>query len=50
MFIAPAQHVVQPKGHELTFSKCLCCLLFFCGFFQSKDRGEGVGRGENMYS
>lgn len=28
----------NPRGRELTFSKCLCCLLFFCGFFKGQER------------
>lgn len=41
VFIAQAQHAVQPKGQELTFSKSLCRLLFLCGFFSTKDRQGG---------
>lgn len=40
MFIAQRQHVVQPKGQELTFSKCLCRLLFLCGFSCVEGGGE----------
>lgn len=42
VFIAWTQHVAQPEGHELTFSKCLCRLLFLCGFFKGQtERGGG---------
>lgn len=42
VFIARTQHVAQPEGHELTFSKCLCRLLFLCGFFKGQtERGGG---------
>lgn len=50
VFIARAQHVVQPKGQELTFSKCLCRLLFLCGFFKGQTKRGGRGRGENLFS
>lgn len=49
MFIARAQHVVQPKGQELTFSKCLSRLLFLCGFLKETGR-RGRGRGEDLCS
>lgn len=39
VFIAGAQHVVQPKGQELTFTKCLCCLLFLCEFLKGTEGG-----------
>lgn len=51
MFIARTQHVVQPKGQELTFSKCLCHLLFLCGVSKNRPRGEGGRwRGETLFS
>lgn len=43
VFIAGAQHVVQPKGQELTFTKCLCCLLFLCEFLKGTEGGVGGG-------
>lgn len=52
VFIAGTQHAVQPKGQELTFSKCLCRLLFLCGFFkeQTESGARGGGGGENLFS
>lgn len=50
VFIARAQHVVQPKGQELTFSKCLCRFLFLCGFFKGHRERGGRGRSENLFS
>lgn len=42
LFIAWTQHVSQPEGQELTFSKCLCRLIFCVDhFFQRTERGEG---------
>lgn len=41
VFIARTQHVVQPKGQELTFSKCLCRCLFLCGVFQWQTERRG---------
>lgn len=38
MFIAGAQHVV-PKGQEMTFTECLCCLLFLCEFLKGTEGG-----------
>lgn len=40
MFIAGAQHVV-PKGQEMTFTECLCCLLFLCEFLKGTEGGGG---------
>lgn len=45
MFIAGAQHVVQPTGHGLTFSKCLCRLLYLSAFLDETWRGGGGGGG-----
>lgn len=44
LFMARIQHVVQPKGQELTFSKCLCSLLFPLLDFQRTDREREEGR------
>lgn len=51
MFIAGTQHAAQPKGQELTFSKCLCRLPFLCGFFkgQTEQGGWKERRGENLF-
>ncbi len=46
VFIAGTQHAVQPKGQELTFSKCLCRLLFLCGFFKEQTESGARGGGE----
>lgn len=45
MFIAGAQHGVQPTGHGLTFSKCLCRLLYLSAFLDETRRGGGGGGG-----
>lgn len=44
VFIARTQHVVQPKGQGLTFSKCLCRRLFLVWIFQRTDREGREGR------
>lgn len=39
------EHVVQPKGQELTFSKCLCRLLPLCGFLkETEQKGRGSAK------
>lgn len=48
--IAYIPSVVNPRGQELAFSKCLCCLVFLVGIFHEENKRKRRGNKEGKKS